>query len=402
MLGRFFPPLARRASPFNRNLQRLSSRRYHATIIGEPMVQHIDVSRCNIGDTIDVPYEITVTEGWITLWQSCFYQHDRLYTSEPFAKELGFKGTPLPFSLMLFKTVSMSHVDSNKEVLDLGFDNAIYRVPAYPGQTFRKQYIIKGLRTSDGKGTVATIRCELYNMDQELVFDVDKQMLFYGQVNEDNKTSESSRSTPGPPSRFLRFLQERAESDSLPAQSYLAPIEVEQLILANYSKCLGRSMTASLTTLSRMTHPMLYDTYRFKESEIVVSGGLVLALTTAAASIKLYEMLYEELDHCVFPNRLSHAETVSAMTYISDRRTLNQGLEEVFVTNLGVKNIALLKELRNIALPLDLFQKKLRPAELEALVEKQAPQLKGKIVCQSFRRLVRQSPYAHRLNVPLL
>jgi hypothetical protein len=125
-------------------------------------------------------------------------------------------------------------------------------------------------------------------------------------------------------------------------------------------------------------------------------------MTTAAASIKLYEILYEQLEHCVFPNRLSPAETVSAMSYISDRQPLPNGLEEILITDLGVKSIALLKELTDYPLPLELFQKRHRPAELEALVEKKAPMLKGKIVCQAFRKLVRQSPYTNIQNVPLL
>jgi acyl dehydratase len=239
------------------------------------MERAVDVSQCSIGDTIEVPYEITVSEAWMTLWQSCFYQHDRLYTSVPFAKSLGFQTHPLPFALLLFKTVSMSHVDSTKEVLDLGFDNAVYHRPVYPGQTFRKQYSIKGLRTTtDSKGTVATIRCELYNTDHEVVFSVDKQMLFYGQVNEFNKGERPSYKDKIPESLFLKYLLEQA--DRLPINSHLAAVEPGQLILHDYSKCLGRSMTASLTCLNRMTHPMLYDTHRWKESEIVVSRlGLI-------------------------------------------------------------------------------------------------------------------------------
>jgi hypothetical protein len=80
------------------------------------------------------------------IWQGAFYQSDRLYTSQPFAKTLGFKQHLLPFSLLLNKggssmcvaleftaaasaAVSMSHVDATREVLDLGFENAVYMRP---------------------------------------------------------------------------------------------------------------------------------------------------------------------------------------------------------------------------------------------------------------------------------
>ncbi len=48
------------------------------------------------GETIDVPYEMTVSHSLRDFWQSAFYSHDRINTSTPFARSLGLQdqGTP--------------------------------------------------------------------------------------------------------------------------------------------------------------------------------------------------------------------------------------------------------------------------------------------------------------------
>ena len=42
-------------------------------------------------------------QGWREQWQSAFYQHDRLFTSLPFARSLGFNGILMPFTMLLNK-----------------------------------------------------------------------------------------------------------------------------------------------------------------------------------------------------------------------------------------------------------------------------------------------------------
>jgi len=380
-------------------------------VLGEELSRAIDIGTIKVGETVDVPYEITVSDAWRTLWQSCFYQHDRLYTSNEFAKKLDFSGQPLPFNLLLFKTVSMSHIDDTREVLDLGFDNAVYVRPAYEKETFRKTFIVKRLRTtSDGRNTVATIRCELLNTNNELVFTADKTMLFYGLTNPNNRSviprsPEVPKRSPYSPtladSKFLNKIVNNVSN--LPVHKHLALLSPEQLIIHGFARPLGKSLARSLTSLVRMTHPMLYDTNRFTDEEIVVSGGLVLALTTASASVKLYEILYEQLEHAVFTNRVSSVDAISALTYIDSITPIQDtGLEEIKATTIGIKNVNVLEKLTKLPLPLDLFNQKLRPSEVEEIVAEHCSVLQGKIVNISHRRLVRQSPYSQDASIPLL
>lgn len=60
----------------------------------------------------------------------------------------------------------------------------------------------------------------------------------------------------------------------------------------------------SLNNLNRYGHPMLSNFKRFKDSEIVVPGGLICAASHAASSGQLYEVLHEEVVSCSFNHRV--------------------------------------------------------------------------------------------------
>jgi len=161
----------------------------------------------------------------------------------------------------------------------------------------------------------------------------------------------------------------------------------------------------NLNNLFRYGHPMLSNFKRFQENEIVVPGGLICASSHAASSGHLYEVLHEEVVSCSFNERVSPLDPIGAVSFVRDIRTLSDdGLEEVTVKTIGLKNVDVTRELANKPLPLELFTEDpsaLIGSKLDDLLEK-APALKGRVVSQSLRKLVRQSPYAHAKNVPLL
>jgi hypothetical protein len=61
-----------------------------------------------------VPYELTVNSSMRDFWFSAFHSNDRVNTSTPFARELGFQDAVLPYSMILFLTGSMTHGDAAK------------------------------------------------------------------------------------------------------------------------------------------------------------------------------------------------------------------------------------------------------------------------------------------------
>ncbi len=163
----------------------------------------------------------------------------------------------------------MGHVDENRAVLDLGFDNAVYIRPAYAGETFKQMFTIKHLRqTSDGDSTIMTVGCELVNQKGQLVFSVDKvrgrmwrwrwrwrwmcdmwhdvcnsssyhvlvvyhvhvQAMLYPHVTPLSKISVAPHTRPAPPTSHL-LAHILYNGDNLPNTSHVANLRAGQLVL---------------------------------------------------------------------------------------------------------------------------------------------------------------------------
>lgn len=185
---------------------------------------------------------------------------------------------------VLFKAVSMGHVDESREVLDLGFSNATYIRPAYAGDTLRQQFTIVNLaNTSSGANSRVTVSCELFNQRNQLIFSVDKTMLFPGVAVPDSHISTAPKSAPSKPRSHLQS-HILYNSDNLVQTNNLALLHEGQLLLHAVSRPIGRSTNMSLSTLFRWTHPSIYNMRRYKDEELLVPGGLVLAASISASS----------------------------------------------------------------------------------------------------------------------
>lgn len=372
------------------------------SIVGETLNAALDLSAVHIGQVIEVPYETTTGGAHQTLWQSTFHIHDRLYTSTPFAQRLDLPSHPLAFSQVLFYAISMTHVDESREVLDLAYDNAVYVRPAFAGDTFRQTFTIKHLRnTSDGKNTILTVLCELYNQRQQLLFSVDKVML-YPQQTHPYKLSPAAKTPPAPPrSHLLAHLMYHA--DALPSQhTNLAIVRPHQLILHTVARPIGVNSNMALSTLFRWTHPSIYNTAKYADTELTVPGGLVLAAVIGASSRGFFECLSETIDSCSLINKVAPTDLIGAISYVQHVKEVKEGIEELYVTTVGVKGIDVRVQLEGVRVPVELFTERMRPHVLERFLNAECPQLQEHVVMQIHRRIVRQSPYAMQRSIPLL
>jgi hypothetical protein len=147
-------------------------------VVGEIIDKNMDLTKLRPGDKIDVPYELTINPSFRDFWQSAFYSHDRINTSTPYARNLGFQDQVIPFSLMLFFAGSMSHADHSK--LQTGFGTGVYHWPAFAGDTFRKRFVIRSLRpTSDGQNSILKVGCEIHNQRNVKLFTCEKYVSYY-------------------------------------------------------------------------------------------------------------------------------------------------------------------------------------------------------------------------------
>ncbi|GAB5364049.1 hypothetical protein AAMO2058_000936300 [Amorphochlora amoebiformis] len=371
-------------------------RAFHAKAQAELLELSLTLDKASVGDNLENPYEITITEGIRDAWHGCFYQHDRLYTSDVFATKLGFKGMLLPFSFLLHTAGAVSHADDTRKVLDVAVEKAVYERPSYLGDTIRKEYYIQDLRTtSDGKSSLLKVKCALLNQDNERVFSMSKTMLFIGTTSKEGNRDmrkPTRRSNP-PPSRVLGQISRN--SNTLSRSNALARLYEGQLILHSLARPIGTSMSMILSTMFRMTHPSLFNTKRFGQDNILVPGGVMLSQVHSCCSRGLYEILYEELTHAQLLNPVSPMDVVGAISYVHDIKPLtdNPELEEVTIQTWGIKGVDVAHELKNVELPVNIFGKEpVRRSELDAKLKDAYPDLCGKVVSNHLRRLVRQSP----------
>jgi citrate lyase subunit beta/citryl-CoA lyase len=360
-------------------------------VVGSVIDNAIDLRKVRPGEVIEVPYEMTIAPAFRDFWQSAFYSHDRINTSTPFARSLGLQDQAVPFSLMLFLAASMSHADHAK--IQTGFSNAKYHWPAFAGDTFRKRFVIKALRnTSDGNYSVIDIQSEITNQRGRVVFSCEKSMMFPFSVPASDVEAEVATNAEN--TDFLDHLVKRLETLQDLGSQTLASLRPGQLLLHTLTRPLNETHAMQLATLGRLTHERHFNKRLYREDELVLPGGLVLALVTSLASRDLHEVLYEELNGCVFPNETCPGETIGAMTFIISREEHRSGdMEAVELRTIGVKNMDVHRQLAEKELPLELFKGPLlKPKALEELLKKEFPDLAKKIVCIADRKVYRQAP----------
>lgn len=362
----------------------------NAKVVGSVIDNAVDLRKVRPGEVIDVPYEMTMASSFRDFWQSAFYSHDRINTSTPFARSLGLQDQAIPFSLMLFMAGSMSHADQAK--IQTGFSKARYHWPAFAGDTFKKKFVIQGLRnTSDGNFSVIDIHCEITNQRGVKVFTCEKSMMFPFAVPASSVKVDVPDATQ---TDFLDHLVKRLETLQDMGSQTLTSLRPGQLILHTLTRPLNETHAMSLATLGRLTHERHFNKRLYRPDELVIPGGLVVGLVTSLASRDLHEVLYEELDGCSFPNETAPGETIGAITFIKSREEHRSGdMEAVELRTIGVKNMDVHRQLANAELPMQLFSGDImKPKALEEMLKKEYPDLAKKIVCIADRKVYRQAP----------
>jgi hypothetical protein len=231
------------------------------SVIGEVVDHAIDLKNVRPGETIDVPYEMTISHSFRDFWQSAFYSHDRINTSTPFARSLNLQDQVIPFGLMLFLAGSMSHADQAK--LQTGFSNAKYLWPGFAGDTFKKKFIFRSLRsTSDGHNSIIKLDCQIRNQRNVVVFTCEKTMLFPFKV-------PPSEVEIGPPEEsktddFLDHLIQQAETLQSIGSQTLTSLRPGQLIIHSLSRPLSETHSMQLASLARLTHERHFNNRKYR------------------------------------------------------------------------------------------------------------------------------------------
>lgn len=349
----------------------------------------IDIEKLRPGETINSPYELTISPSFKDFWHSSFYCHDRINTSTPFGRSLGLQDQVLPFSLILFLATSMSHSDQAKLIAE--YKNARYHWPVFAGDTVKKRFVVREVKLDIcGKNSYITIECLLKNQRGVTVFSCDKTMMFPGVTPSDTVVERSSETSSN---KFMNHLIQQADVLREIGSQTFSPLRPGQLILHSLTRPFSLSQSMELSSLARLTHERVFNTQRFQDNELYVPAGLVLSLTTSISSRDLHEVLFEELEHCHFPNSLHPGDTVGALTFIeSIEEHVTGDIESAKIRTIGFKNMDVLRTLRNVSFPIEVFQQKYtRSRDFKSLVQEKIPELSQSIVCVVDRVIYRQT-----------
>jgi hypothetical protein len=342
----------------------------------------VDLQVLRPGDYLEIPYELTITDTFADLWHSAFSSHDRLQTSTPFARKLGFQDRVLPFGLLAFLCASMSHADKAK--IEVGFGNIQYLWPGFPGDTYTKRFQVQSVRnTSDGAHSIIHFECNLYNQRGRLCMRADKRMLF------ETRLVENSLDLHDGVEHDLLRNHILSQASILTNESHsLNHLRQGQLIRHDHARSLTLGQVQQLASLARLTHPR-----HFVGPDRLVPSGLIVGLCQSASARELHEVLHEQVLNAQFCNPVRpDATVVGALSYISQiRPAVHLGdLEDLTVRTIAVDVAS--KDLPN-SLPLELLSspKPMKPKELEEFCVAHCPELSGRILLQMDRQILRQS-----------
>lgn len=267
-----------------------SNRNNHRFLQGEVLDFARDLRKIRPGDTIHVPYEITITESVHDFWHSAFHSQDRITTSTPFARKIGLQDRILPFSLVLFLTSSMTHADAAK--VQVSYENVIYHWPCFAGDTFTKLFQVVSVKnTSDGNHTVIHFACQLVNQRGRICMTAGKRMMFPFTVENANSpvsAASTIRSKLNEQDIYLfrnHILSQARTLLSIGSHS-LKRLHTGHLILHRMNRSVSLTQSQQLASLARLTHERHFDVRKYDATcEILVPGGVVLGLTLSAGII---------------------------------------------------------------------------------------------------------------------
>ena len=100
-----------------------------------------------------------------------------------------------------------------------------------------------------------------------------------------------------------------------------------------------------------------------------------MSLVMANALRDLKHTIGHQIMACSHINSIAPLDNISSVSFIHDIQEAN-GVEEITIKTLGLKNIDAERELINSQWPEEIFEsKELRPAQLELILKNQMPDL---------------------------
>jgi 2-methylfumaryl-CoA hydratase len=346
-----------------------------------------------VGDVYHHPWEVTIDAGMLAVFAASFLDPNPLYSSNRFARDLGFRDRVVHPLVMLNLALSFTVHDVSEQAIahlayiDLKFPNA-----TYSGDTLSVYSEILGVRASESKPDRGVVHLRTTGINQDglvLVTFERKALIPKGNLKdrahpnhiEQPHSYDESYSLGEPPSG--RLPAELSSAIKIPRwlgrpKGWFGDFDTGDVFIHGIGHTVGESEHMQLTILTRNSHPLHFDEIYCKERSFartrVVEGGLVFAWIASLASRDttanaLWELGYDKGSHSA---PVLAGDTLYAASRVLEKRAHDSKSGIVRFKLVGMKNEnpdTLLK--RGVDLFDGKFDQKVFEIEREVLLPKQ-------------------------------
>ena len=340
----------------------------------------LDLDKVFIGKEIVSRYDITVDESVLSMWSGFMPTSSYPENSREFAGRLGFHQIFLPYGFLLNLTLSLGVESfSHSSILKLELKDALYLTPAFPGDTFSSSVKIVDIRPSlrPGHSIIESVHL-LFNQKGEPVFSLGRVSLF-PPVNP-RKTIPSETGGPFYNNRFKEQILSRTRSINM--ENVILKFNTGDLLLHPYVRPIGKSENLFWATYLKNIHPSHYNYQRYQPGEILISGGIVLAMVTSIAGREFRQVLVQQIDKAFHVHPVFAEDRVGAFSYVREVRQSMPGFEEISICTFGIRNMDTEHDLKDVSFPVSLFSTDIvRPSEVRQIIADSCPVLEDKVCC---------------------
>jgi 2-methylfumaryl-CoA hydratase len=304
-----------------------------------------------LGATYEHPWDVTVGDGAVALFQASFQDAIPMYASRTFAAQFGFKQAPLHPLLCLNLALSFSvHDISEQAIAHLAYLDVRFPEAGNPGDTVTARSTVLGVKpASSGDKGVVHVRTALTNEHDKVLCAFERKALV--------RAGRLAARPAGPPPSGrltpelagLARLPPELQKPALPRArlgfgGFYEDFSPGQIYLHDIGKTVGESEHMQLTALVRNSHPLHFDELYCRDHSFaktrVVYGGLVFAwVATLAARDLAGNALWEVgFDQGAHPSGVIAGDTLYAASKVIDKKE-GPGAGEVTFRLVGVKNI---------------------------------------------------------------
>jgi 2-methylfumaryl-CoA hydratase len=243
-------------------------------------------------ESYEHPWEVTVSDGMVALFEASFLDATTVFTSAPRARALGLADRPLHPMLCLNLALSFSvHDVSEQAIAHLAYIDVRYPDAGYVGDTVSARSTVLGVKpASSGDRGVVHVRTVLSTEKGRVICAFERKALIRGGKVSNRPASAALPHGPDPAVASLPFGPTLRTGEMPPARfgRRFGDFSTGQLYVHETGKTIGESEHMQLTALVRNSHPLHFDEVYCKTNSFakqrVVYGGLVLGWVLALTS----------------------------------------------------------------------------------------------------------------------